>query len=204
MIVETIENALSNAWPMLVIFLSIVVIVRITYLSSNSRKVVLYEEVLSFFFIVYVLLLFELLTSTESGSFGSNLIPFTEITRYPIGSKLFFFNVIGNIIIFMPFGFYVSYYCKLKHIVPIFLISAVTSAIVEIVQFKIGRAFDVDDIILNVLGGVIGYLIYIGLNAIKKRLPRFFRNEIFINVVVLLLSAGVVYLFYHYIGFGWF
>ena len=47
----------------------------------------------------------------------------------------------------------------------------------EFVQLNIGRSFDVDDIILNVLGGIIGYLLYIGLTAIHNHLPKVLQKE---------------------------
>ena len=55
-----------------------------------------------------------MLLSTENASSGINLIPFREITRYTIGSKLFFYNVIGNIALFIPFGYFVSDKIKAK------------------------------------------------------------------------------------------
>ena len=46
------------------------------------------------FSIIYIWLLFELLTTTEINTNSSvNLIPFEEILRYDIGSKMFMFNV---------------------------------------------------------------------------------------------------------------
>ena len=39
---------------------------------------------------------------------------------------------------------------------------------IEFVQFLIGRAFDIDDIILNVIGAIIGFLIYKLLFLISK------------------------------------
>lgn len=204
MILETIRNALINAWPMLIIFLSIVVLVRLTYLISNHKKIVIHEELFNFMFLVYILMLFEFLTSTETGRYGSNLIPFHEITRYKFMSNLFIFNVIGNIVLFMPFGFFLAKYCKLKDIWFVLIVSTLSSGIVECVQYKIGRAFDIDDIILNLTGGILGYLIYVILKNTRKHLPSFLQNNLFYNIVTILLMIGIGYLFYHYIGFGWF
>ena len=36
----------------------------------------------------------------------------------------------------------------------------IVSIIIELIQLKIGRAFDVDDIILNIAGGLLGYFLY--------------------------------------------
>ncbi len=204
MFLETIRTAYENAWPRIVIFLSIVVLIRTIYLLTNHKKIVIHEEILNFIFLVYLLMLYELLTSTESISYGINLVPFKEITRYPFMSNLFVLNVLGNIVIFIPFGLFVSRHCKLKNIMYIFMISAMSSFIIEYVQLKIGRAFDIDDIILNVIGGLLGYLIYTGLVSIKKHMPKFLDNNLFYGIIAIVLLLGISYLFFHYIGFGWF
>ncbi len=189
MIEKSITAILKASWPMIVIFLIVMVAVRIAYLNSNHKKIVIYEEVLNFGFLVYALLLFHLLTTSESARSGLNLIPFTEILRYKFGSSMFFYNVIGNILIFIPFGYFVSRYIKAQKITPIFIITLITSLTVELVQLQIGRAFDIDDIILNVTGSLIGFLIYIGLKAIVNHLPSMFRKEWFYNLLCFIIIA---------------
>jgi glycopeptide antibiotics resistance protein len=59
----------------------------------------------------------------------------------------------------------------------------------------IGRVFDIDDIILNVIGGLIGYLIYTLINSIGDRLPKIFRSNWFLNLIsILLLGAFILYI----------
>ena len=204
MFLDTIRSVYENAWPMLAIFLSIVVIVRLVYLFTNHKRIVIHEEILDFLFLVYILILFELLISTESASHGVNLVPFKEITRYKFMSNLFIYNVVGNIILFIPFGFFVSRYCKLKNFVYILFMSGIISFIIERVQLRIGRSFDIDDIILNVIGGIIGYFIYKGLVKIKKHLPKFLDNNLFYGIISVVILILVSYLFFHFIGLGWF
>ena len=134
--------------------------------------------------IAYFWLLFEILTMTElNGSGGMNLTPFSEILRYEIGTKMFNYNVLGNIIIFLPFGYLIGQYVNPKNIVPVIITTLLTSGVVEFVQLKIGRSFDIDDIILNVVGGIIGYLLYIGLTAINRHLPDFLKSDLVYNIV---------------------
>lgn len=204
MIVDTLANALKDMWPMLVIFLVVMVTIRLTYIRINREKFVFYKEFLNLIFIVYVLLLFQLLTSTEMNTNGGlNIVPFTEMFRYEMGSKLFIFNVIGNIVIFIPFGYFVSGYVKASKVSHILLISAITSLTVELVQLQIGRSFDIDDILLNVTGSIIGFLLFIGLTAIKKHLPSFFRSDLFYNLLCILLFIAVLLYFAKIIGLGW-
>lgn len=205
MIVDTFKNAVLNVWPMLVIFLVVLIAIRISYIRINHERLVFYKEFLNLLFVVYVLLLFQLLTSTELNSNGGlNLVPFTEIFRYEMGSPLFLYNVIGNIFIFIPFGYFVSGYVKANKVSHILFISVITSLTVELVQLQIGRSFDIDDIILNVVGSIVGFLLFIGLTAIKKHLPRFFQSDVFYNILCVLLFIFVFVYFTRMIGLGWF
>ncbi len=205
MIVDTLSSALASIWPMLIIFLVVIVAIRVSYILINHERFVFYKEFLNFIFIVYALLLYKLLTSTEMNTnSGFNLVPFMEIFRYDIGSKLFFYNVIGNILIFIPFGYFVSDYVKANKVSHILFISVLTSLTVELVQLRIDRSFDIDDIILNVAGSIIGFLLYIGLTAIKKHLPRIFQSDMFYNILCVFFFIIVLYYFSKVIGLGWF
>jgi glycopeptide antibiotics resistance protein len=205
MILDTLTEAITDIWPMLVIFLTIIITIRISYLKINHEKFVFYREFLNLLFIVYILLLYQLLTSTElNHNGGLNLIPFTEIFRYKIGSTLFIYNVVGNILIFVPFGYFVSGYVKASRVSHILFISVISSVVVELVQYQIGRSFDVDDIILNVFGSILGFLLFIGLTAIKKHLPRFFQSDLVYNILCILLFVIILVYFTRIIGLGWF
>ena len=92
---ELIEGAFQNIWPMLTIFLVVITSIRVTYLHVNNEKFVFYKEFLNLVFVVYALLLFNLLTNAElNTSSGLNLVPFTEILRYKVGTHGFYLNVI--------------------------------------------------------------------------------------------------------------
>lgn len=201
MFLKIIKAILNDNWPILIIFTVTLICLRFFYLRTHREKVVFYKEFLTLGAIIYIFLLFQLLTKVElnTGS-GYNLVPFAEIFRYEFGSKLFIFNVCGNIGAFILFGLIVSAYIKPKTIVQPLLISAIVSATVEFVQLNIGRSFDVDDIILNVLGGIIGYLLYIGFTAIKNHLPTFFRRDGFWNIVCIILFAVIVLYFLKVMG----
>ncbi len=192
---EIITTSVNNMWPMLTIFLVVIACVRIAAIKSNNEKLVFYKEFSNLLFIIYILLLYELLTRSElNHNSGFNLAPFTEMFRYPIGSKGFYFNVVGNIVMFIPFGYFISTYIKPKKMLPILLVSIISSTTVEFVQSCIGRSFDVDDILLNAVGALIGFLLYVSFNAIKKFLPGIFQNELFYNIIsIIVLILMVIY-----------
>ena len=205
MFLNTALNAMNDTWPMLVIFVVIISTIRITYLNIHREKFVFYKEFLNLLFIIYVLMLYELLTNVETNvNSGYNLVPFTEITRYKFGSNAFMYNVIGNILLFVPFGYFVSGYIKASKVSHILAVSIISSLTVEVVQLQIGRSFDIDDILLNVTGAIAGFLLYIGLCAIKKHLPKFLQRDFVYNVVCILFAIVIVVYFLKFMGLWWF
>ena len=148
---------------------------------------------MNLFFVIYILLLFELLTGTENslGS-GFNIVPFQEIFRYEIGSRKFIYNVLGNILIFVPFGYFISRAIKPRGVATIIIDSVLTSLTVELVQLNIGRSFDIDDIMLNMVGGIVGYFLYVGLDAIYNHLPRFLQRDFIYDLICGIIFIGFV------------
>lgn len=198
MFLDTLNETILNIWPQLTIFIVVLVAVRIFALKNSSKKISFHEEFLNLLFIVYILLLFELLTGTENNSgTGINLVPFSEIFRYPVGSKMFIYNTLGNILLFVPYGYFVTRYINGKSLYQIFIISFITSLTVEILQVKLGRSFDVDDIILNVIGGMIGYFIYVALNAIRTHLPKFLQKDFIYNIICFIILIVIVLYLYN-------
>lgn len=192
-VTKTIQGVIDMTWPMLLISVVVVVSLRITYLIKNREHFTLYQELLTLSFIIYILCLFQIVTFQDTVSWSSNnFIPFREIFRYHIGSRLFLKNVLGNVLLFMPFGFFSSYYLKFKKPWVILGLTLVTSFSIEVIQMSIGRVFDVDDILLNIVGGYFGYLIYSVISRIGDRVPDFFKNEIFLDAVSIIILVGVI------------
>lgn len=193
MMKETLIEVLNLSWPTLVIVLSIVIILRVSYFMKSDKKMVLHEEIFSLLFFAYILALFQLVVEQDVyfGS-GFNLRPFEEIFRYEIGSYNFYRQVIGNILLFVPFGYFATSYARIKGVGGITIITLLCSSIIETVQYFIGRCFDIDDIILNVVGGIIGFLVFIAFDAIKRRLPKFMQKDVFYNIVSVLFIIVII------------
>lgn len=192
-VTKTIQGVIDMTWPMLLISVVVVVSLRITYLIKNREHFTLYQELLTLSFIIYILCLFQIVTFQDTVSWSSNnFIPFREIFRYHIGSRLFLKNVLGNVLLFMPFGFFSSYYLKFKKPWVILGLTLVTSFSIEVIQMSIGRVFDVDYILLNIVGGYFGYLIYSVISRIGDRAPDFFKNEIFLDAISIIILVGVI------------
>lgn len=176
-----------NLWPMIALMSIVLITIRIAYLLSHNKKIYLIKEIISLCFIIYIILLFELVTTTDFESYSNNFIPFKEMLRYTFTSKLFFRNVIGNIALFIPFGYFVSYYCKFKNMIYCFIVTLITSTTIELIQMGIGRSFDIDDIILNVLGGLIGYIFYKVLEKIFAKYSDKFKNNLLLNLIFIII-----------------
>lgn len=199
-----INDIMPEIWPMVLIITVIVSSLRIAYLIKANKKFYLYKELLSLIFIIYILCLYHVVTFQDVNYGTNNFIPFKEMFRYPLGSTKFIKNVVGNIMLFIPFGFFSSYYLKNKKMSLTFILTLITSLTIEIVQYYIGRVFDIDDIILNVIGGVLGFLLFIGFDAINKRLPKFFRSDAFLNILIILVIVLIIIYSFNLNVFAWF
>ena len=125
------------------------------------------------FFLYFVVLFYFLFFSEEMGrtyserEYHYNLIPFHEIKRFihyyeVLGMEAVILNLVGNVVAFMPFGFFLPVFAtRCRTIWNTLLYSFELSVLVELIQLitKVG-SFDVDDIILNTLGGILGYIVY--------------------------------------------
>jgi glycopeptide antibiotics resistance protein len=71
-------------------------------------------------------------------------------------------NIIGNILLFMPLGFLMPLVSKKgKSVLIIGIIGFLTSTVIELLQYFVAhRIFDIDDILLNALGALVGYGAY--------------------------------------------
>jgi glycopeptide antibiotics resistance protein len=145
-----------------------------------------YTKVGWLLFYLYIILLFYFLFFSEqfgreqSANYRYNLEFFKEIKRYfnyreRVGFIYFTVNIIGNVLAFVPFGFLVpllkkanwkdNSFAMKKKILNFFSItfsSMFFSLCIELIQlaFKVG-IFDVDDILMNTVGGILGYLLFV-------------------------------------------
>ena len=190
---EIINDMLPSIWPLVFFICAIAITWRILYILKEGKKFILYKEANYLVFIIYILCLYYILTKNDPLGGGLNLIPFKEIFRYTFGSEKFWKNIVGNILLFVPMGYFTSYFLNNKKVSTNILGCLIVCLCIEGMQYYIGRSFDIDDIILNVLGGFIGFLLYIALTAIKERLPKFMRSDGFLNFLLILIIILVIF-----------
>lgn len=101
----------------------------------------------------------------------ANFTPFKTIRMYIEYSYMLnsFENIVGNIVVFVPFGFLFPYVHKWGRNFLIMLVNVFLFVLgIEVFQlFSAFGAFDVDDIILNCFGAVLGYMAYHAYETMK-------------------------------------
>lgn len=107
-----------------------------------------------------------------AGSGHANLVPgrmiYEDLIRHANGG-LSMVNVVGNVIMFVPLGWLLALVTRRRLLAPV-LLGAALSVAIETVQAFIGRAPDIDDVILNTTGAAVGALIAVALLRLRRPL----------------------------------
>ena len=137
--------------------------------SKKDNKLAMWVCFLAYLLLLgYVLFYGSWFGREDHAEYRYNLTLFQEIGRYyGVGVRsgswnLFLWNVVGNILVFVPFGMFLPrLFRRCKNVLFVTLLSLELSLIVEVIQLvsRVG-SFDVDDLLLNTIGGMLGYLIY--------------------------------------------
>ena len=98
-----------------------------------------------------------------------NLIPFNWVNEQE-STQQFLVEVIPNIIIFIPLGLFIPIvFINKRKLYRTAIIVFILTFCIESFQYFIGRSCDINDIIANLSGGIIGYLIFKILNQVAKK-----------------------------------
>ena len=101
-----------------------------------------------------------------------NLIPLVDILNSP---REYIINTVLNIMLFVPLGFLIpTIWNEYRSLKQVFLIGIGLSLIIEIFQIFTFRLTDIDDLITNTLGTIIGY-------SFSRRLSENFRLKISVS-----------------------
>jgi glycopeptide antibiotics resistance protein len=141
------------------------VFVIFIYCFITKQKIYISQVTLQLIFIGYTVSLIMLLFMRKSyGVSISNFVPFRTISIYLFHHNDFlisFYNIAANIILFIPFGLYYCFVRKRRSPFPLFLYAIFTISSVEGMQYISHRgSMDIDDLLLNVSGVMIGYFLF--------------------------------------------
>lgn len=199
MIPNKVYDIVINLLPMIILFSVVMVLIRVVTCLYAKEKIVFYKEIKNLIYIIYCFALFKLVTTTDFSSYSHNFTLFKEILRYKTDSMLFFRNVIGNILLFVPFGYLITDMIHEKaHKSNIFIttfIIIITSLTIEVIQMFIGRSFDIDDIFLNAIGGILGFISYQLIHLLFKILPERYTNNFMKGLIYIIICTIFVVAF---------
>ncbi|MED4443365.1 VanZ family protein [Bacillus thuringiensis] len=156
--------------------------------TKNKKHMIWWKEIISFLFVVYICMvvavtLFPLPigfpSNIENLNRSVNIIPFASIIKdiNQIGSAydgdalfmigLIVRNVGGNILLLMPLGFLAPIlwdkYKKFKNTILLGFTISVSIELLQLIESLFSgwtRVIDIDDVICNILGSILGYCIY--------------------------------------------
>lgn len=101
-----------------------------------------------------------------------NLVPYVQLHyQYTYKPPIFWIlYTLGNIMMFMPFGYlFPRIYQKRFRMLVTISIATLCSLLIEITQyfFTIDRAADIDDLLLNIIGAIVGYILFLFIRKSK-------------------------------------
>ena len=159
-----------NAFFISVIIFAVFLIIK----KIIKKKISIKRSLLEFTFIWYVFTLLEV----------TGIIGILSMTQYKWEWFLESFDVIKiiipqdggevamlicNCVLFIPFGFLLPIIFQRMKIIRVLIISLIVILIIELLQAAGGRMLEVNDIVTNLLGTVIGYMLYKLCFELQKR-----------------------------------
>ena len=159
-----IINYISKMFKHSFLFTCFYIILRFIIIRRN-KKINVKREILLYIFFLFLLGLYAV---AITGDFNIknvrideiNIIPFKIVKDNNISHNLNYFLIsfLGNIFMFIPVGLLVSLIWNIKD-KNVILIGFLISLSIELTQLFLKRTTDIDDLILNTLGVIIGLLI---------------------------------------------
>lgn len=174
---SSIMKYILNMIPYIVISVPIYMMIRFIIIKTRKLKVNWYREITLLLFVLFIIALASqtIIPKFEFGVNGvdivknrkhtTNFIPFKVLfeTYYEVfingNINYFLINFLGNIIMFMPIGFFLPLLWHLSN-KKVITLGFVFSLVIEICQIFLPRGTDIDDLILNTMGTILGLLLY--------------------------------------------
>lgn len=144
-------------------------------MSKHRGNRLWHKILLRLLFLVYLAAMLWLLFGQRWGSNTTramNLTPFAtvklywRVLKYSHDKSLLFHsvvNLVGNVVMFIPLGFYAPYLLRSsRNFVRFLLLMVAVLLTIEVVQYATALgSLDVDDMILNMAGVLAGYIVWL-------------------------------------------
>lgn len=180
-------NSLTHFNLLLLLIFSLIWLGVILFLRKVKKRGFVYLLFLTIFFIYlfkvldYTLLQFQsllflklfvpnLMLSGQASGDELNLVPLISLTASDVQTSLL------NILLFVPFGFGLSFITNFRaqKIILSGIISSITIELLQLITGRVAdmtfRVADINDVIFNTIGAVIGYVLFIGFIHLWRRL----------------------------------
>jgi len=189
--VGAIFNFILNMLPYMLFAIPFYTVFRVMLIKRRRQKIKLYREIALLFFVMFIVGLASQtvipkmqfddggISIVEDRTHKTNLIPLKVIfeTYQEVfiqdNIQYFLINFLGNIVMFVPIGFFLPLLWKFSNKKVIFL-GFSASLMIEFTQLFLARGTDVDDLLLNTLGTLVGFFLY---KLVNKK-ARCFVNQI--------------------------
>lgn len=150
-------------------------IIIIKRMDLKERKYLIPHLIWVYIFLIYIYLALNVAGIGTIWDIGqhSGIIRINEINLIPFRSDGIMTYIL-NIIMFMPLGFLLPFIWEaFRYLVKVLYTGFLFSLAIEISQLFNNRATDIDDLIMNTLGAILGYFVYIGVrnlfNSMNKK-----------------------------------
>lgn len=141
-----------------ILFIPVIIYIKIFKKNIEKKKLLFYFYI---FFVVSGTLFRQDISDVYlfDGEINFNFLTYS-LYLYKYNYSLFLYNVIGNIIWFLPLGIFVHSLYK-SNIFKTFALAFVMSLTIETFQFVFSQGIsDIDDLFFNCVGAIVGWIMY--------------------------------------------
>lgn len=194
-------TVIMHIYPVLCVFVPCIVYQIFLYKKRNRHeKLKIGNLIWRYVFILYLYMVLDVVgmgSIWELGKYGS-IIRLDEIHLIPFQSEGLFTYAM-NILMFMPLGFLLPLLWEKYRALPkTILAGALLSFSIEIGQLFNRRQTDIDDLLMNVLGAILGFCIWLLFNKLFKTKPKDLHAFTDEPLVYLLLSVLCTFFLYNW------
>ena len=153
-------------------FILIVVIDIIAVKVIKKEKFSLTNTIFPICFFTYIFIVLYVTVFNNIGAYlilerkAPNIIPFNYSIDNSQSGRHMFYLAFYNILLFVPFGLMCPIILKRNKYIYSTLFAFIFTFLIEFIQYFIGRISDIDDLICNFIGGIIGIFGYVILKQI--------------------------------------
>ncbi|GGM18528.1 hypothetical protein GCM10011351_00350 [Paraliobacillus quinghaiensis] len=136
--------------------------------SLYNKEVTINIVFFSYIFVLFIISFWGTSTFSPRNLFdysGANFTPLSTISTYILNFHHYnfdtwFYNTIGNVLMFIPFGVLLPVNFKFyKRLPQIIIATIILSSSIELTQYLTNLGiFDIDTILLNLIGSLIGFM----------------------------------------------